>query len=117
MPLQTYLKNRMLDQAITSPVYLSLHTATPSQGTPNEVTGGSPAYARKSATIGAASAGVRAITGTPITFDVPASTTVTHVGMWDASTAGNLLDYYDVTDEAFGAQGKADVNSYTLTLP
>lgn len=69
--------------------YGSLHTAYSSSGA-NEVTGGSPAYARKAATWAAASSGSKA-TSASMVFDVPASTTVRWVGFWDASTAGNFL--------------------------
>lgn len=67
----------------------SLHTAYSSTGA-NEVTGGSPAYARKAATWAAASSGAKA-TSASMVFDVPASTTVRWVGFWDASSAGNFL--------------------------
>jgi hypothetical protein len=67
----------------------SLHTAYSTTGT-NEVTGGSPAYARKAATWAAASGRSKA-TSASMVFDVPASTTVRWVGLWDAVTAGNFL--------------------------
>lgn len=86
-------KNLMLDaldeSIATGAKFGSLHTAYSSTGT-NEVTGGSPAYARKSATWAAASSGSKATSATMV-FDVPASTTVRWVGFWDASTAGNFL--------------------------
>jgi hypothetical protein len=82
-------KNAMLDSAVaggllTTP-FLSLHTGFPPAGG-NEVTGGSPAYARKSITWSAASAGSKSISAAQ-TFDVPA-TTVRAVALYDASTAG-----------------------------
>jgi hypothetical protein len=67
----------------------SLHTAYSTTGA-NEVTGGSPAYARKAATWAAASGRSKA-TSASMVFDVPASTTVRWVGLWDAVTAGNFL--------------------------
>lgn len=67
----------------------SLHTAYSSSGA-NEVTGGSPAYARKAATWAAASGRAKA-TSASMVFDVPASTTVRWVGFWDAVTSGNFL--------------------------
>lgn len=67
----------------------SLHTAYSSTGS-NEVTGGSPAYARKAATWAAASGRSKA-TSASMVFDVPAGTTVRWVGIWDAVTAGNFL--------------------------
>lgn len=115
MPFTETYKNTML-AALPNTVYLSLHTATPSQGSPNEVTGGNPAYGRVAATVGNASAGVRTMTGGPYQLNVPAGTTVTHVGMWTASTSGNLIDYFDNTNEVFAAQGKAEISSFTWTL-
>lgn len=86
-------KNLMLDaldeSIATGAKFGSLHTAYSSTGT-NEVTGGSPAYARKAATWAAAASGAKA-TSASMVFDVPASTTVRWVGFFDASTAGNFL--------------------------
>ena len=83
-----------LDESIaTGAKFWSAHTAYSATGT-NEVTGGSPAYARKAATWAAASGSPRTkvSTGSPAcTFDIPASTTVSWIGRWDASTAGNFL--------------------------
>lgn len=67
----------------------SLHTAYSSTGT-SEVTGGSPAYARKALTWAAASGRSKATSASAV-FDVPAGTTVRWVGLWDAVTAGNFL--------------------------
>jgi hypothetical protein len=69
--------------------YLSAHTAYSATGG-SEVTGGSPAYARKAVSYATATGEARAATNTP-TFDVPASTTVRFIGMWDAPTGGNFL--------------------------
>lgn len=66
----------------------SLHTAYSSSGA-NEVTGGSPAYARKALTWAAASGRSKATSASAV-FDVPASTTVRWVGFWDAATAGDF---------------------------
>lgn len=92
--------------------HASLHTANPAATSPvggSEVTGGSPAYARKSITFSAAAAGAIDSSNQPA-FDVPGSTTVTHVGFWTAVTAGVFYASADVTDEVFGGQG-----TYTLT--
>lgn len=88
-------KNRMLDAldeaggAGVGATHGSLHTAYSSTGA-NELTGGSPAYARKAATWGAAASGAKA-TSASMVFDVPAASTVRWVGFWDAVTAGNFL--------------------------
>lgn len=83
-------KNALLDSAVAGSLsagtpFLGLHTA-PGNGAA-EVTGGSPAYARKSITWSAASAGSKDISAS-VTFDIPAGTTVRAVQLWDASTAG-----------------------------
>ena len=84
--LTTSGKNQLLDA--TDVTHASLHTAFPGDTQANEVTGGSPAYARKSVTFGAASGGSKATTGTAV-FDVPAGTTVRWVGFSSAVTAGS----------------------------
>src|SRR5262245_51902530 len=87
-------KNLMLDAmdegVATGAKFGSLHTAYSTTGT-SEVTGGSPAYARKGLTWSAAASGSKALTTTLPTWDVPAGTTVSWVGFWDAVTVGNFL--------------------------
>lgn len=89
----------------------ALFTADPgtSGSATGEVTGGSPAYARKSMGWGAASAS--AITGAPV-FDVPSGTTVTYFGVTVSATAGtaDVRDKVAVTSQAFASQG-----TYTVT--
>lgn len=115
MPYAAAAKNYMLDQLGGQVGYVSLHTASPGSLGANEVTGGSPAYARKAVTWNAASAGSKALSNTP-TFDVPASTTVTHVGLWSALTSGTYFGYIDVTDEVFASQGTYQITSGTFDL-
>ena len=83
-------KNALLDSAVaagllTTP-FFSAHTGFPPAGG-NEVTGGSPAYARKSFTWSAASAGAK-VSSAAQTFDIPASTTVRAIAVYDAATVG-----------------------------
>lgn len=89
----------------------ALFTADPgtSGSATGEVTGGSPAYARKAMNWGAASAS--AITGVPV-FDVPSGTTVTWFGVTVSATAGtaDVRDSVAVTSQAFASQG-----TYTVT--
>ena len=103
-------KNSLATKYGTDAAYAALFTADPgTSGTvTGEVTGGSPAYARKAITWGAASSG--AITAT-VTFDVPTGTTVTYAGVCSASTGATLLDRVAVTSQAFSSQG-----TYQLTL-
>lgn len=109
MPYTTEGKNAMLNYLATIATHMGLHTAVPSTAVPNEVTGGSPAYARKANTYNAAAAGSLDNSNTPV-FDVPGGVTITHVGFWSALTGGTLYGYAAVTNETFGAQG-----TYTAT--
>lgn len=85
-------KNALLDSAVAAALnttpHLSLHTGFPPAGG-NEVTGGSPAYARQPHTWDSAASGSKAMTGTE-TFDVPAATTVRAVASYNALTTGTL---------------------------
>lgn len=71
--------------------HVSLHTLYSATGTPNEVTGGSPPYARLPITWDAASGRSKAKNASPaVVFNVPAGTTVRWVGFWDAVTVGDF---------------------------
>ncbi len=116
MPYENVAKARMLDHLVGNAVTgnpvttASLHTAYPPTAA-NEVTGGSPAYARKALTWTAA--GVEAagrVDHGAVTFDVPGGVTVAAVGYWDSSATPVLMATADVVDEAFAAQG-----TFTLT--
>lgn len=74
-----------------------------------EISGGSPAYARKNIAYATAAGGVQDDTTNGAVVDVPACT-VNAVGEWSASTAGTLLTFATVTPEVFAAQG-----TYTVT--
>lgn len=120
MPYTTAGKNSMLEalkgnNPSVGIAYASLHTADPGQSGTSEVTGGSPAYARKAITFGAAANGQIAASNQPV-FDVPGGTTVTHVGFWSAVSGGTFLGYADVTDESFAGQGTYTLTSATLDL-
>ncbi len=115
MPYAAAAKNYMLDQLGSVAVYASLHTANPGSTGTSEVTGGSPAYARKSLTWNAASTGSKTLSNTP-TFDVPAGTTVAYVGLWSAASAGTYYGYIDVTDEVYAAQGTYQITSGSVDL-
>lgn len=73
--------------------HLGLHTGNPGSAGSNEVTGGSPAYARKAVTWGTSAAGVVANITTALAFDVPAATTVYVAGFWSALTVGTFHGY------------------------
>ena len=86
--------------------WISAHTGDPSTTGANEVTGGS--YARKQTTWGSALAGDQ--TGSQVSIDIPAGTTVTHWGIWSASSGGTFRGGFDVSpSEGFGAAGVLNV--------
>lgn len=81
-----------------------------------EISGGSPAYARKAVAYAAAAAGVADDTTNGAVFDVPAST-VSAVGGYSASTGGTLYDLDDtITEEVFASQGTYTVSDSKLNL-
>lgn len=107
--LNNTAKNAMLDHLGTLIAFASLHTADPGAGGANEVAGGSPAYARKAITWNAAASGNLDNNANPV-FDVPAGTTITHVGFWSLVSGGTFYGSGDITDEVYGGQG-----TYTIT--
>ena len=115
MPYSDTAKNYMLDQLGNVALWASLHTANPGSTGAGEVTGGTPAYARKGLTWNSAAAGSKTLSDTP-TFDVPAATTVVAVGIWSAATAGTYYGYVSVTNETFAAQGTYQITSGTFDL-
>jgi len=102
--MSNYLENGLLNAVLrntsyTSPatVYVGLYTSNPGEGnTGTEISGNS--YARKSATFGAPSDGV-CTNSAAVEFDQATGSwgTVSHVGLLDAITSGNLLFYTDIT--------------------
>lgn len=96
--MSNYLENALINATLrntsyTTPstVYVGLYTSDPTDAnTGTEVSGGS--YARKAATFGAPSNGASTISSA-IEFDQATGSwgTVTHFGILDAATSGNLL--------------------------
>lgn len=83
MSLTTAVKNAMLD-AITI-THMSLHSGFPGLTGANELSGGSPAYAKKAVTYGAASGSTRTTTGA-VNFDVGAGHVVRWEGIYNSGT-------------------------------
>lgn len=120
-----YLELKLLDHslattAFTAPsdVYVGLHTASPNDdasGT-GEISGNS--YARQTASFAAASAG-SASTDATITFPAATGTwgTITHIGIYDAASAGNLLYHGAVTTSKTIESGDTfQISSGNLTI-
>lgn len=92
MPFVDAARNLMLDAVGVAIDYFSVHTGYPSTTGANEVSGGSPAYARKSKTWNAAASGAMDDSNTCV-FDIPAATTCRWIGWWSALTAGTFYGY------------------------
>lgn len=107
MPFVAYSQNYMLTQLTANHGgYLSLHSAYSISGA-NELTGGSPAYARVVPTWGSASSGQIATVSIASSLNVPAGSTVAFIGMWDSLTSGNF--------QGMGANGGATQYAATIT--
>ena len=121
-----YLENALINAtlrntAYTSPttVYVSLYTSDPTDAdSGTEVSGGS--YARTSATFDAPSNGVTQ-NSADITFPTATASwgTVSHIGIHDASTSGNLL-FHTALDTSktidSGDIFKIETGNLTVTL-
>ena len=104
--MSNYLENALINASLrattfTSPsvIYVGLFTADPTDaGSGTEVSGGS--YARQSVTFGAPSNGV-STNSAAVEFPQCTSTwgTVSHIGILDASTSGNLY-YHTALDSS-----------------
>lgn len=116
MPLNDTAKNYMLDQLGTQIGFFGLHSADPGTTGTNELTGGSPAYARKAATWASAATGSMTDTGADPVFDVASGSTVAWVGLWSSLTVGTFYGAADVTDEVYGAQGTYTLTSFTISI-
>lgn len=124
--MSNFLENALINAtlrntAYTSPsvVYLALYTTDPTDAdTGTEVSGGS--YARQSITFGAPSNGV-STNSAAIEFPQAGASwgTITHIGIRDASTTGNLL-YHTPLDAskaiATGDIFRIAIGSLSVTL-
>jgi len=111
MSFSNYLETELLDHVFagnsyTSPttVYVGLFTSNPDEdGSGTEVSGGS--YARQSGSFSVS--GNTATTTAAIEFPTATASwgTITHIGIYDASSAGNLLAYASLTASKAIASG------------
>ena len=124
--MSNYLENALINATLrntsyTSPatVYVGLYTSDPTDANSGtEVSGGS--YARTSVTFGAPSNGV-STNSAAVEFPQASGSwgTVTHIGILDASTSGNLL-YHTALDtsktRASGDVFKLSTGTLSVTL-
>jgi hypothetical protein len=122
--ISNYLENALINATLratsyTSPsvVYVGLFLSDPTDaGSGTEVSGGS--YARRSVTFAAPSNGASA-SNADVTFAQATATwgTVTHIGLFDALTSGNLL-YHTALDASklIETNDIFKINSGSLTV-
>lgn len=121
-----YLENALINATLrntsyTSPttVYVALYSTDPTDAdTGTEISGGS--YARTAVTFGAPSNGV-STNNADVTFPTATGSwgTVTHVGIRDASTSGNLLYHSSLTTSKTVSSGdvfKISSGNLSVTL-
>lgn len=106
-------KNVMLDGLAAGVTHVSLHTADPSTNGANEVSG-SP-YTRESVSWAAAASGSLQ-NDVQVVFDVPGSTTITHLGYWSASTSGTFYGSRQLdTNQTFATAGTYTIGANLIT--
>lgn len=112
-----YLENAWLDHALNgatytppSNVYVALFTAAPS-----DAGGGTEVGTRQAASFDSAS-GREATTDADITFESVPAGSVTHVGIFDDDTSGNLLFWGEVDDAVDPDGDDLVIASGTLTV-
>jgi len=114
MALQANVLNVANNAATAIMGFASLHSADPGATGANEISGGSPAYARQPVTWNPSSGQVSAIVGT-LVFNVPAST-VAFAGLWSA-VSGGVWRGGDALNASstFGSQGVYNITAMTVT--
>lgn len=142
--MSNYLENKLVDWLLRgqslptiSNLYIGLHTADPTDaGTGAEVSTSGTGYARQAIAASlnnfcgtqgtgttTASSGTSGASSNNVAVNFSAATsgwgTVTHVGIWDASTGGNLLFYGSLTVSKTVTTGDPfvfSINALTITL-
>lgn len=116
MPLSTNGRNACMSGLAAVVSHLSLHGAIPDGTGSGELTGGSPAYARKAVSWNSPASGLVDNTA-QIVHDVPAGSTVYAVGLWSAISGGNFHGWvpYNGTIRGYGTVDSTDVTNDTIT--
>lgn len=106
-------KNLMLNGFAGGVTFVSLHTADPSTNGANEVSA-SP-YTRESVSWASAASGSLQ-NSAQIVFDVPGTTTITHLGYWSASTSGTFYGSRQLdTNQTFATTGTYTIGANLIT--
>lgn len=116
MAISTPTKNAMLDAGFVDGDKLCLHETDP--GTTvgaGEITGGSPAYARKTIDYDNASGGSKLLNGT-LVFDIPAGGDVNYYSIIDTAASVVKSSGAVASPESFTNQGTYTVTEITLSI-
>ena len=105
------MRNSLASEYATLALFGAVYTSAPGSTAGAEVSGGSPAYARKGLVWSSPTDGV--ITATA-EFDIPENTTVMGVGVHSEVTGGEYLDGNTVVSQNFATQGTLTV-TFTYT--
>lgn len=109
MALNETAKNLMLTELASVGAKLALLNASSV-----EISGGTPAYARKDATWGTAASGAIAMTNDPV-FDIPAAAVVAYVRLYNAAGDVQYGDFA-VTNESYAGQGTYTLTAFDINL-
>ena len=88
MSISNYYENVLLDELDGLTVYVQLHTGAPGEDCTSNVATEST---RKLVTFSAAASGEKVSSNTQGWTSLPASETITHLTLWDATSSGNAL--------------------------
>lgn len=97
MSMSIASKNVMLDAVGAVAVFASVHDAPPGDSGASEISGGTPAYARKPISWDAAASGKKNKDASDPIFDIPAGTDVQFIGLWSAVTAGTFYGWMPIS--------------------
>lgn len=110
----TASRNERVNDYIADVTHVSLHSASPNASGSNEITGGSPAYARQVPSFTPAAGGATDLT-TGLTFNVPTGASLAYYGLWKGTT---FLGGEALSDlESYGGQGTYTLMSIPISAP
>lgn len=116
MPYSNAGRAVMLDALGGVATFVSLHTSDPGTTGAAEVSGGSPAYARKGVSYSAAVGGLKE-SSTSTVHNVPGATTISHFGLWSALTGGTFYGGGTLSaTETFATAGTYTIAAADLDL-
>lgn len=115
MSLNEAILNIMVEAGVSSIGGVSLHSGEPNASGSLELTGGSPAYARKDPLFNAVDDATGELAD-PLLFDIPPGSTVSWVGVWSMVSGGVFYGPAQLPEEeVFAGQGQYSLDNLTIT--